>query len=246
MPYSDRSNRPDRSDKMEREKRVIAVGARSSPLSRVQVQEVLKEIQQDHPEIEFDLHALLTTGDRDSHTSLRTLGKTDFFTREIDELVLKGVCRLGIHSAKDLPDPLADGLVLICLTKGVDPSDSLVLRDDETLETLRTGALIATSSVRREEAVKQLRSDLLFCDIRGTIGQRLDQLMDRKVDGVVIAEAALIRLGFIHLNRIPLPGSTVAGQGQLAVVAREQDEEMRDLFTCLDVRGLACAGKFFT
>jgi hydroxymethylbilane synthase len=214
----------------------ITIGARSSPLSKAQVQEVLQEIRSHYPFVEFEPIYVKTTGDQDLKTSLRTLDRTDFFTKEIDQMLLKGECRLGIHSAKDLPFPLPSGLAVICLTKGIDSSDSLVLRPGETLEGLPKGAVIATSSVRREQTVLQLRQDLSFIDLRGTIGQRLAKLDQGEADGVVVAEAALIRLGLTHLNRIRLPGETVEGQGQLAIVARAEDEEMSSLFACMDVR----------
>lgn len=214
----------------------VQVGARSSPLSRAQVVEVLLKLQQHHAQVQFDVQYLLSTGDHDQKTSLRALDRTDFFTKEIDELVLNGKCRVGVHSAKDLPFPLPKGLALICLTQGVDSSDSLVLRKGESLETLRPGAVIATSSVRREQTVSQLRNDLSFCDLRGTIEKRLAKLDSGEADGVVVAEAALIRLGLTHLNRIRLPGTTVEGQGKLAIIAREKDHEMQELFACLDSR----------
>ncbi len=215
---------------------ILSVGARPSPLSRAQVKEILEALQQYHPDVSFDIHYLTTVGDRDQKTSLRTLDRTDFFTKDIDTWVLQDQRRLGIHSAKDLPVPLTKGLSLFCLTRGVDPSDSLVLRPRQTLENLPTGARIATSSIRREETVKQLRSDLSFYDLRGTIEQRLAKLETGEADGVVVAEAALIRLGLTHLNRLRLPGATVEGQGQLAVVGREEDEDIRALFNCLDIR----------
>lgn len=215
-------------------KLVIKVASRTSPLARVQVDEVLAELKQHHPEVEFSVHYVETVGDKDQVTSLRTLDKTDFFTKEIDEALLSSQCRIGIHSAKDLPSPLPEGLVLICLTQGLDSSDALVMRPGMTLDTLPHGARVATSSVRREECVRQLRPDFTFMDLRGTIGQRLQKLYDGETDGVVLAEAALIRLRLTHLNRIKLPGETVAGQGQLAVVARETDLEMKDLFMCIN------------
>lgn len=214
---------------------IIPVGARSSPLSRVQVKEVLEELQHYHPFVHFDVHYLTTIGDRDQTTSLRTMERTDFFTRDIDHWVLAGDHRIAIHSAKDLTDPLASGLKIFCLTRGVDNSDALVLRSNETLQNLPTGARIATSSLRREEMVRQLRTDLSFCDLRGTIEQRLAKLDTHEADGVVVAEAALIRLGLTHYNRIRLPGQAAAGQGQLAVVGREEDRELQVLFSCLNV-----------
>lgn len=217
-------------------KKVVTVATRASPLARVQVKEVLEEIRGYHPEIVFEIQAVETYGDRDRSTSLRTLGSTDFFTREVDALVLNGTCRISIHSAKDLPDPLPIGLKLVALTRGVNPADALVLRAGETIESLASGANIATSSIRREECVRQLRSDLQFIDLRGTIAERLAKLSDGTADGVVVAEAALIRLGLTHLNRLLLPGETARYQGQLAVVARQEDHEMCVLFNPLDVR----------
>lgn len=212
----------------------ISVGSRASALAQAQVKELLAEMQHFHPAIQFDLHYVATSGDKDLQTSLRTLGKTDFFTKEIDEMVLNGTCRIGIHSAKDLPEPLPSGLALICLTKGLDSADVLVLREFERLDDLKEGALIATSSARREDSVNQLREDFTFIDLRGTIEQRLAKLEEGAADGVVVAEAALIRLGLTHLNRIRLPLPGVKGQGQLAVVACCEDSEIAQLFACLD------------
>lgn len=212
----------------------IEVGARSSPLSRVQVKEIHEALQKFYPHIHFNVHYFSTTGDLDQVASLRNLEKSDFFTKEIDTWVLEKEGRIGIHSAKDLPAPLPGGLSLFYLTKGLDPSDSLVFREGETLATLPSGAVVATSSVRREEAVQMLRSDISFCDLRGTIEQRLAKLDAREADGVVVAEAALIRLGLTHLNRIKLPGPTVEGQGRLAVVGREEDRSLRAIFNPLN------------
>lgn len=214
--------------------RVISVGARRSPLSQIQVQEVLQELKQHHPDIAFECCFVETSGDKDLKSSLRELEKTDFFTREIDAMILEGRCRIGIHSAKDLPDPLPKGLALIAVTQGEDPADSLVMREGDALETLPPGACVATSSVRREECVRQLRNDLAFVDIRGTIGQRLEKLDSGAVDAVVIAEAALIRLKLTGRNRLRLSGETVKGQGQLAIVARDGDTSMKALFQCID------------
>jgi hydroxymethylbilane synthase len=174
------------------------------------------------------MHWVETRGDKDRSTSLRDLGKTDFFTRELDEMVLQNKVRIAIHSAKDLPDPLPTGLCVAFLSKGVDPRDCLVLRKGETL---RSKMVIATSSERREEAVRQLLGDARFIDLRGTIGERLAKLERGEADGVVVAAAALIRLQ-LEVPCIYLPGSTVAGQGQLAVVCRDDDQEIIGLFRC--------------
>jgi hydroxymethylbilane synthase len=206
----------------------ITVAARGSQLSRRQVEEVYTALKKIYPHILFKVVYVVTTGDRDKITSLRNLERTDFFTREIDQMLLNKECRIAIHSAKDLPHPLPQGLFLAALTRGVDPADSLVLREQESLP---SHGIVATSSERREACVRQLFPQVHFVDIRGTIEERLAKLDSREVDGVVIAEAALIRLGWTHRHRICLPGETALHQGRLAIVAREEDEEMRQLFS---------------
>lgn len=215
---------------------LILAGARKSPLSQVQFHEIRAALAVHHPAVDLQPHFIDTSGDIDQKTSLRALGKTDFFTKEIDDLLLQGHCRVGIHSAKDLPVPIAAGLTIVALTRGLDPSDSLVLREGASLHSLPEGARIATSSQRREEAVNALRKGFRFVDLRGTIGQRLAKLDSGEADGVVVAEAALIRLGLTHLNRIVIPGETVPFQGQLAVVANAGDGKMAEIFRCLDSR----------
>lgn len=216
--------------------RTISVGARDSKLSQAQVWEVHEEIKKVDPSIRFSPVWVKTTGDKDLRTSLKTLEKTDFFTKEIDLMLAKGEIRIAIHSAKDLPFPLGQGLFVAAMTKGLDPCDSLVFRNRETLESLPEGARIGTSSARREDVLKALRSDLQCVDIRGTIEKRLGQLDQKKYDGVVIAECALIRLKLHARARLKLAGATAAMQGQLAIVVREEDEEMRALFQRIDSR----------
>ncbi len=196
--------------------------------------EVLQELKVFYPGVSFDLHTTKTTGDLDLKTSLRHLSKTDFFTKEIDILQTQGKIRIGIHSAKDLPDPLAQGLIVAALTGGKDASDSLVFEQDP----LPLGARIGVSCHRREEAVLKFRSDLICVDIRGPIGQRLQLLSENKVQGVVIAEAAIIRLNLKHINRIRLEGETTMHQGKLAITALENDSEMLEMFSCIDIRKL--------
>jgi len=214
----------------------IRAGARASPLSKKQVAEIEREIKRFYPTVRLDPVWTQTTGDKNSTQSLRDLEKTNFFTKEIDQLVLDGTCRIGVHSAKDLPDPLPQGLTLAAVTCGIDSSDALVLRPGESLQSLPPGATIATSSLRREEAARQLRKDFTFTDLRGTISERLARLDSGKVQGVIVAEAALIRLELTTLNRVKLPGETAKGQGQLAVVAREDDNSMHALFSVIDAR----------
>lgn len=212
----------------------LSTGARSSPLSQAQFEEVRNELSVHHPHIEFEPFWASSPGDRDKQISLRNLDKTDFFTRDLDQMLVSGIIRIAIHSAKDLPEPIPRGLAIVALTRGVDPRDSLVLRAGASIETLRFNALVAASSMRRESAIKRLRADLRCVDLRGTIGERLAKLEEGEADGIVIAEAALIRLKMTHLNRIVLPGESTPLQGRLAVLARSDDAEMKRIFQAID------------
>lgn len=214
----------------------ISVAARSSALSKVQVEEVLEELAEKGITLHFYPEWIQVVGDRDLLSSLKDLEKTNFFTKEIDECILAGRCRIAIHSAKDLPDPLPKGLFIAAITRGKDCSDVLVMKEGDSIGSLPKGAKIATSSQRREEMILKLRDDFVAIDIRGTIHRRLELLHEGYCDALVMAEAALIRLGLVHLNRVRLEGPVAKDQGRLAVVMREDDNEMRDLFACIDTR----------
>ncbi len=208
----------------------IVAGARDSLLSRMQFLEMQK-IMGDR--VELVPVWMKTAGDKDKKTSLRSMGKTDFFTKELDLMLLAGDIRIAIHSAKDLPDPLPMGICRVFLTESIDPRDCIVLPEGLSFFSLPKGSVIATSSLRREEVVLSLRSDLQFIDLRGTIQERLSLLDQNVVSGVVVAEAAIIRLGLTHLNRFMLPGETAMHQGCLAVTARSSDFEMIEIYDSL-------------
>lgn len=212
----------------------ISVASRASPLALVQVAEVLNALKEFYPHICFEVTSTMTGGDLDRVTSLTTLGFSDFFTKEVDELLLKNQCDIAIHSAKDLPDPIHPDLKIVALTEGVDPRDTIVMKKGFTVETLPFGAKIATSSLRRMEMIKALRSDFTLVDIRGTIDERLEKLSSSLIDGVVMARAALIRLGLTELNQHILEVPAAPLQGRLAIIARKTDAEMAALFSCLN------------
>ncbi len=205
---------------------VVKVASRASPLARAQVEEVYRELCHFHPNLHFEHTSVVARGDRDLSASLRDLEKSDFFTREIDALVSQKICDVAIHSAKDLPEPLPRGLNLVAMTKGVDPADMLILGKPSPRR-------VGSSSVRRDIAVKELFPDAVCLDIRGTIERRLALLDSGEYDAVVMAEAALIRLGLTWRRRIRLPCAPALHQGRLAVVAREGDLAMRQLFAAL-------------
>lgn len=213
----------------------IKVASRASRLARLQVEEFFKELTLHHPAISYEALYLETVGDRDQTSSLKEMERSDFFTREIDQMLLRGEVQLAIHSAKDLPDPLPHGLKLVAVTQGVDPSDVLVVRSGSSLSELPQGAVVGSSSTRRDQLLLQLRPDLTIREIRGTIDRRLEQLDEGLFDALVMAKAALIRLG-IDRPTIELQGPTAPLQGRLAAVARADDLEMQRLCVLVDRR----------
>lgn len=208
----------------------IRIGARKSPLAIAQVKEVFQEIKKLNPNVLFDLKTYITSGDIDLVTSLKKMEKTDFFTKEIDNGILNSEIDIAIHSAKDLPEHLPDGLEIYAITKGVDPRDSVILYPPYTLQTLPSKSIIGTSSKRREEYLRKIRSDFEFFDVRGNIQQRLDLLKSKTINALVVAEAALIRLNLTHLHRVILDAETAPLQGKLAVIGRKDNVFLKNLF----------------
>lgn len=214
----------------------ILVGSRASKLALKQVEEVFMGLKFHHSEVAFSVRAYQTHGDLDQKTSLKTLGQTNFFTKELDEALLNGELQITIHSAKDLPDPLPKGLQMVALTACRNNEDALVLPLGKKLEELSDKARFGVSSTRREEEIRKLFPNAECLDIRGTIEKRLQYLETGELDGVIIAKVALQRLGLSHLNIFPLSVQTPPLQGSLAILARESDREMEELFGCIDSR----------
>ena len=217
----------------------VRVGARSSPLSQAQVQEVLEALQKHCEEVTFNTVWCQTKGDQDQKTSLKTLDKTDFFTKEIDRALLSGKVDFAVHSAKDVPEVLPEGLHIAALTESIDPYDVLVSRNGLKLDRLPLGARIGTSSIRRKEALKKFRPDFELVDIRGNIQERLKILETIELHAIVIAAAGLIRLGLEERITASLPPDILKPhplQGRLAVIARAEDSDLIEILSKIDSR----------
>jgi uroporphyrinogen III methyltransferase/synthase len=195
----------------------IRIISRQSRLALLQVEELVKEAGI----TDYELIKTTSYGDRHKEVSLMDEGLAqDFFTRELDEALLEGRADIAVHSAKDLPNPLPDGIELLALTEGKDPSDSLVARDGLTLATLPEGSKVGTSSAQRKEELLKVRPDLVVVPIRGTIEERIAQVDSGAVDALIVATCALDRLGLSHRATERLPFKTHPLQGKLAVTGR--------------------------
>jgi uroporphyrinogen III methyltransferase/synthase len=206
--------------------------ARSSALSLAQVKEVFSFL----PETEYSLTCVEAFGDRNKHIPLTDSIAPDFFTRELDEMLLAGKADVAIHSAKDLPYPLPAGLELFALFAATDKTDSLVSRGNATLALLHCGARVGTSSAVRKAELLKLRPDLTVVDIRGTIEERIAQVDSGRIDALVVATCALRRLNLHGRAAEILPFATHDLQGHLAVTGREDDAATKARFAPFDVR----------
>ncbi len=201
------------------------VGSRGSRLALVQARDALDRITALFPEVRFEVVPVDTPGDRDLTTDLRA-SPADFFTRDLDEAVRTGRVDLAIHSAKDLPDPVARDLDWFWLPWREDPRDAWVLPPGRALSELPDAPVVGISSARREAYCRARFPGAVLKPIRGTIPSRLEQLDAGAYDAVLMAGAALNRLGlegrvteWVPLSELPVP----AGQGALAVTFRAGD-----------------------
>ena len=210
----------------------IGVVSRQSPLALLQVQEVFSLF----PEIRYKLIKLDSWGDKNKQISLLDNPPADIFTRELDEAILNGTADIAIHSAKDLPYPLPAGVELIALFDAFDQSDSLVCRKNLTLCNLPTGARIGTSSPTRKKELLALRPDVEVVSIRGTIEERIAQVDSGYIDALIVATCALKRLGLEQRIAEALPFETHPLQGNLAITAKENRDDLKALFTEKDIR----------
>ncbi|MCL4417940.1 MAG: glutamyl-tRNA reductase [Actinobacteria bacterium] len=213
-------------------KNFFKVGSRNSLLALKQVEEVTRLLNQFYPDLKFEVIGMDTYGDKDKTTPISDIEGTDFFTREIEGALLEKKIDFAVHSAKDLPDKLPQGLMIAAITRQIDPCDALVSRESLELDKLRYGAKIGTSSQRRKDQLKNYRNDFQFIDIRGNIGERLAKLDNDGLDAIVLAACALVRLGLQHRISQYLPFEILKPhplQGALAIETRAEDIQLINL-----------------
>ncbi|MCX5709734.1 MAG: hydroxymethylbilane synthase [Candidatus Omnitrophica bacterium] len=210
-------------------KRVLKLGSRPSPLALRQAAEISRLF----PHAEFQVKTYLTLGDKDRITPLSDVEGLDFFTRELDEALLRDEIDLAVHSSKDLPEVTPCGLNVVFQTPSIAPNDCFISRVNLPLSGISKNSRIGTSSIRRKEQLRKIRPDLLIVDVRGNVQERLALMDAGKFDGLIVAHAALIRLGLEHritevLNLNDFP--THPRQGSLSLVAkRERWQEVKSI-----------------
>ena len=217
-------------------KRTLTIGTRGSQLALWQAEYVRKAVNHHFPDIDISLQVIKTTGDKIRDRPLVGLGK-GVFTKEIEIALLDGTVDLAVHSMKDLPTDLPDGLCISTTPAREDPRDVLVTQSGYPLDRLPEGAKIGTTSPRRRSQLLYLRPDLQIVDLRGNLDTRLRKLRETDLNGIILAAAGIKRLigaeiitEYFEVDRM-IPA---VGQGALGIEIRENDLETKTLLSIIN------------
>lgn len=217
-------------------RRTIVVGTRQSQLALTQtghVIDALKAICKTYQlPFDFEIKKIVTKGDRILDVTLSKVGGKGLFVKEIEQAMLDGEIDLAVHSMKDMPSELPEGLVTGAVPRRVDPRDAFISREGLGLDELPQGSRVGTSSLRRASQISAYRPDLVVEPIRGNIDSRLRKLETEGFDAIILAAAGLFRMGWEDKITAYLPMEIclpAVGQGALGIECRESDDEVRQL-----------------
>lgn len=227
--------------------RPLIIGSRGSKLALWQAEQARARLQTLNPQLDVNIEIIKTTGDV-KNDPLSVIGGKGVFTKELEDALLDGRIDLAVHSLKDLPTILPDGLSISAICEREDPRDALVLRSGSkngSLLHLPDGAVVGTSSQRRLAQLKALRSDVVIRDLRGNVDTRIRKLDEGQYDAVILASAGLVRLGLQERisARIAISEMLPAvGQGAIAIETRSDNDFAVQMTSQLDHREtrLAC------
>ncbi len=216
----------------------LRIGTRGSPLALVQAGMVRDQLAAARPELPpAEIIVIKTTGDRVQDRKLDEIGGKGLFTKEIEEALSEGRIDLAVHSMKDMPTQLPDGLVIHCLLKRADPRDALFSPHARSIAGLPQGAKVGTSSLRRQAQILALRPDLTVVTLRGNVGTRMAKLAAGDVDATLLALAGLSRLGVADKATAILSTEEMlpaVAQGAIGIETRATDARLHDLLAPLD------------
>lgn len=226
------------------EHRPLVIGTRGSPLARAQTALVRCGLEAAHPGLAIAVTIVRTTGDAVRDRPLADIGGKGLFTRELDDALLRGRIDAAVHSLKDVPSRLPDGVALACHLERGDPRDAWIARNAGGIDALPPGAVVGTSSPRRAAQIRHRRPDVAVAPLRGNVGTRLDKLAAGTVDATLLALAGLTRLGRADAASAVLDPDDMlpaVGQGTIAVACRRRDDRVRALLALLDHAPTAAA-----
>ncbi len=217
--------------------RTILVGTRGSKLALAQTNAVVESLRRLHPGTAFEVREVRTQGDVDRSAPLSAIGGQGVFVKELEGALQRREVDLAVHSLKDVPPALGEGLTVAAVPERADVRDAVVTGNGAPLAAQRRGARIGTGSRRRAVQLAALRPDLQPLEIRGNVDTRLRKARDGEVEAVLLAVAGLERLGWRDRATEVLPVEAMlpaVGQGALALEAREDDREVLELLRPLE------------
>lgn len=223
--------------------KTLRIATRKSPLALWQANYVKSALEQAHPELEVELLAMSTRGDKILDTPLAKVGGKGLFVKELEHAMLEDRADIAVHSMKDVPMEFPEGLGLAIICKREDPADALVSNKYSALAELPEGAVVGTSSFRRQCQLREARPDLKIADLRGNVGTRLSKLDAGEYDAIILAAAGLKRLELEARIRESLSFVDclpAGGQGAVGIECRTQDIETLKLLDCLHDADTAC------
>jgi hydroxymethylbilane synthase len=215
----------------------IVIGTRGSRLAIWQAEWIQAQLHEIMPDLSVTLRRIKTSGDKILDVPLAAIGGKGLFVKEIEESLLAGEIDLAVHSMKDVPTDLPDGLEILCVPKREDPRDALVSREKLGFEDLPSGARIGTSSLRRQAQLLHKRPDLRIEMLRGNVETRLRKLKSGEFDAIVLAAAGLKRMGWSSEVTQYLPHDIslpAIAQGALGLEGRGDDQFVRVLVSRLE------------
>ena len=218
----------------------LRIASRRSQLAMVQTNWVKAELEKAHPGLTITVEAMATQGDKILDVALAKIGDKGLFTKELEAQMLVGRADIAVHSLKDLPTKLPEGLMLGCITEREDPADALVVNAknaNHRLDTLPEGAVVGTSSLRRLAQLRHHYPHLSFKDVRGNVITRLEKLDSGDYDCLILAAAGLERLGFGNRIHQIIPGDIslhAVGQGALGIECVEGKPEVLEIIKVLE------------
>ncbi len=216
---------------------IYRIGTRARRLALTQAGKVAAQLAKRNPALHLETVEITTQGDADRQTALEKMGGQGLFTKRIEKALLEQEIDLAVHSAKDLPSVMTDGLTLAAVPKRESVSDAWLCSSGEKLREIGPGAVVGTGSPRRRAQLLHFRSDLKVVNIRGNVDTRLRKLSEGKYDAIVMAHAGLIRAGLSdRVTELFDPESFVPapGQGALAIQTRIDDENTIRLARSID------------
>ncbi len=215
----------------------LTIGTRGSPLALAQTELARRALRAAHPGLETTVTVIRTTGDAVQSRRLAEIGGKGLFTREIDDALLEGRIDVAVHSLKDVPTWLPDGIVIGCCLEREDPRDAWIAREAGGPGALGAGAVVGTASLRRAAQLLHRRPDLTIVPLRGNVGTRLAGVAAGAVDATLLALAGLRRLGRESAACAVLEPEDMlpaVGQGTIALACRRGDDGARERLAVLD------------